>query len=283
MCRLAANNTWMKQAGYIPTYILRSWMILFVLLTSSALLTVVYGQTVPDPPSPPRLVVDNAGILTPSQQAQLEHKLVNFSDTTSNQILIYTTEDLYGFDISELAERIGDKWGVGQAGFDNGIVIVLKPKTAREDGKVWIAIGYGLDGAIPDITTGRIVDHEMKPDFIRNDYYAGLDKATTVLMDLAAGEYTSDEYASKTRDPVWPVLIIVFIILLITIIRRKTRQSQTIGSQGMSPWTAFWLGGMMGSAGGRGWGGSSGGSFGGGGFGGFGGGGFGGGGAGGSW
>ena len=276
----AANNVKMRQVGYITTNILSFWLTAFSLLIFSG----AFSQEIPDPPSPPRLVVDNAGILTPSQQASLEHKLVKFNDTTSNQILIFTTEDLYGYDISELADRIGQKWGVGQARFDNGIVIIIKPKTGRENGQAWIAVGYGLEGAIPDITTGRIIDHEMIPDFKRNDYYSGLDKASTVLMELAAGEYTSDEYARKTEGSFWPVLILFFFILIFIIIRRKTRQSQTIGSQGMSPWTAFWLGGMMGGAGGRGWGGSSGGSFGGGGgFGGFGGGGFGGGGAGGSW
>ncbi|HSG68513.1 MAG TPA: TPM domain-containing protein [Bacteroidales bacterium] len=260
------------------------WIITVVLLISLSGIRSASGQDIPDRPIPPRLLVDYAGTLSSAEQGALERKLVRFNDTTSNQILVIITTDLYGYDISEFTDRIGDKWGVGQADLDNGIVVVVKPKTTRENGLAWISVGYGLEGAIPDITTGRIIDQEMIPYFQRNDYYGGLDAATTVLMELAAGEYTSDEYTSKQDDTFWAIPIIMIIIFLIILFRRRARYSQTIGSQGMSPWTAMWLGGMMGSAGRGGWGGSSGGSFGGGGgFGGFGGGGFGGGGAGGSW
>jgi uncharacterized protein len=197
---------------------------------------------------------------------------------------VILTTDLLGYDISEFADGIGDKWAVGQKEFDNGVVVVVKPKTRSSNGLTWISVGYGLDGAIPDLTTGHIIDNELLPYFKRNDYYGGLDAATTVLMQLAAGEYSSDEYAKKNDKTISSIIFIVIIIVIIILINRNSRRSRTIGSGGMSPWTALWLGSMMGGGFGGG-GGSSGGGFGGGGggFGGFGGGGFGGGGAGGSW
>lgn len=245
----------------------------------------VSAQDFPPRPTPPRLVVDYTGILTRGEVNALEKKLVKFNDTTSNQILVILTDNLYGNDIQEFATGIGDAWGVGQSDLDNGVVVVVKPKIGNNSGLAWISVGYGLEGAIPDITTGQIVDFEMIPHFKRNDYYSSLDAATTVLMELAAGEYTSDEYASSRGNTLWAFLPFIIIFLIVILISRASRRSQTIGSRGMSPWTAFWIGSMMGGSSRGGWGGGSGGGFGGGGggFGGFGGGGFGGGGAGGSW
>lgn len=245
----------------------------------------VHAQDLPGKPSPPRLVVDYAGILTSSEESMLERKLVRFNDTTSNQILVILTHDLLDYTIEQYASGIGDKWGVGRKEFDNGVVVVVKPKTSRQNGEAFISIGYGLEGAIPDITAGQIVDYEMIPYFRQNNYYGGLDAATDVLMSLAAGEYNSDEYAKGKGGGLWRLSPFFIFILIFIIISRMSRRSRTIGGKGVSPWTAFWIGSMMGGAGrSSGWGGSSGGSFGGGGgFGGFGGGGFGGGGAGGSW
>ena len=253
---------------------------LLVLLNAFSTLN---SQDLPDRPTPPRLVVDYTGILTTSEVSALEQKLVRFNDTTSNQILIIITDDLRGYSPETYASGIGDKWGVGQSEFDNGIVVLVKPKIGNRPGHAFISVGYGLDGAIPDITAGQVVDWEMIPYFKKNDYYGGLDAATTVLMELAAGEYNSDEYANAKGNPWWIGLpFIIFFIVFVSIIR-LSRRSRTIGSQKMSPWTAFWLGGMIGGSGSN-WS-SSGSSWGGGGgsFGGFGGGGFGGGGAGGSW
>lgn len=246
---------------------------------------VLSAQDLPNRPNPPRLVVDYAGILTNSEARTLENKLVRFNDTTSNQILVIITDNLNGYDIGRFASGIGDKWQVGQKAFDNGVVLVVKPRRGSSKGQASIATGYGLDGAIPDITCGHIIDYEMVPYFKQNDYYGGIDAATTVLMELAAGEYTSDEYASSSRGKaLYGILPFIIIFIIIMLINRSSRRHRTIGSQGMSPWTALWLGSMMGSAGRGGWGGGSGGNFGGGGgFGGFGGGGFGGGGASGSW
>ncbi|MCD4724261.1 MAG: TPM domain-containing protein [Bacteroidales bacterium] len=254
--------------------LLKSFITGFILIIGFSF---IQAQDIPDRPTPPRLLVDYSGILSSSEKTALENKLVRFNDTTSNQILVILTNDLYGYGISEFADRIGDKWGVGQADMDNGIVVVIKPKIGNNRGLAWISVGHGLGGAIPDITAGQIVDFEMIPSFKNNDYFSGIDKATTVLMELAAGEYSSDEYSGSPRHALWEFSPLIIFFILFFIIVWLSRRSCTIGSRRtMSPWTAFWFGsgGSSGS-----WGGSSGGSS----FGGFGGGSFGGGGAGGSW
>ncbi len=262
-----------------------TFLILFALMITSA-----FGQSIPARPKPPRLVNDLAGILTNSEVSTLEKKLVRFNDTTSNQITIVTVKSLNGYEPSMFAFEIGEKWQVGQKKFDNGIVVLVKPKLSASDrGEVFIAVGYGLEPVIPDIIAGRIANNEMIPYFNNGNYYRGIDEATNVLMKLAAGEITAEGYKKHSRSSgIFAFLPFIIIIIIILIIRGSRGQSQTLGgNSNTSFWTALMLGSMMGRSSHSGsWGGFSGGSSGfggGGGFGGFGGGSFGGGGAGGSW
>lgn len=262
-------------------------LVLGFVFTSMGL--IVAQDDIPARPKPLRLVNDITQTLSAREINHLERKLINLSNTTSNQIVIFITNDLKGYAVNDFADRLGQKWGVGQKKFDNGVVIVVKPKVGREQGQVSISVGYGLDGAIPDLTANRIVDHEMIPSFKQNDYFTALDKSTGVLIALAAGEYNSDEYAAKTKSNPFGLLVPVIAILFFVILSRAGRSgSQTYGKRGsgMPLLAMFFLGSAMGrgSHGGS-FGNFSGGSggFGGGGFGGFGGGGFGGGGASGSW
>ncbi len=240
------------------------------------------------PPAPDRLVSDEAGILSPQQRNQLETKLVRFDDTTSTQIAIYITNDLQGYDISDFAQRVAQQWGVGQKGKDNGVMIILKPKTGSERGEVNIEVGYGLEPVIPDITAKHIVEYEMIPRFRENDYYGGLQAATDAIMGMAAGHFSADEYVSRhgSEGMGWFIPIIAMIII-ITMIRRNRQGYYHAGRSSLPFWTALWLGSTLGRSSGGSWdsfrSGSGGFGGGGGGFGGFGGGSFGGGGASGSW
>ena len=247
----------------------------------------VTAQEIPPRPEPPRLVNDLANVLSKDQEKYLEQKLRKFNDTTSNQIVILTVKSLNGYDKADYAFRVGEKWGVGQKKFDNGIVILIKPKYGERDrGQAFIAVGYGLEPAIPDVIARRIVSHEMIPYFKQNNYFVGLNKATDVLMKLASGEISSKAYAKQTEESKWVALIPFIILLLIfLLIRISDSKSYSISKKGStSLWTAFIIGNMMGggrSGSGFGSSGFGGGGF--GGFGGFGGGSCGGGGAGGSW
>ena len=249
---------------------------------------------VPDRPSPPRLVNDFTGTLTAQEKNTLEQKLVRFNDTSSTQITIVLVSDFNGRDKAQFAYKIGQQWGVGQEEFDNGIVILVKPKEKADNnkGEVFIATGYGVEGAVPDAIANRITDEEMIPQFKKGNYFVGLDKGTNVLIDLTSGEYTAQEYQkqsgsdNKTAGYLVPLLALGIAILLM---KNSQRSKKTFGKSrtGTSPGllTALFLIGFGGRHGGS-WNNFSagGGSFGGdAGFGGFGGGDFGGGGAGGSW
>lgn len=262
----------------------------FVLIVIFSGTVASYAQNLPEKPYPPRLVNDFAGLLSSQEANVLEQKLVAFNDSTSTQIAIVVVSNLDGYDKSEYASRLGDKWGVGQKGKNNGVLILIKPKTADSQGQVFIATGYGAEGAVPDLICSDIVNNEILPSFRRGDYYEGLNNATNTIISLVRGEFTADQYAKQNKGVVKkgaPIGgLIIVIIFIIAIISSGKSNHNNISRSGLPFWVLL---GMMnsgrGSHGGS-WGGfSGGGGFGGGGggFGGFGGGGFGGGGAGGSW
>lgn len=227
-----------------------------------------------------RLVNDYVGILSPSQQNQLESKLINFANQTTTQIAIVIIKDLCGYDRAMYATEIGQKWGVGQKGFDNGVVILVKPTGGQGQRQTFIAVGYGLEGVIPDAIAKRIVEIEMLPRFKNNDIAGGLDAAINTIMGLAKGEFTASEYNRAANRsalvPLFFILLIVFIVFASKYQRAKN-YSRVNGMSIFAAWALL-------NAASRSHRGHYGGfSSGGGSFGGFGGGGFGGGGAGGSW
>ena len=247
-----------------------------ILLTGLLLLSLV-SYAIPERPSPQRLVNDYADIFTREQEVRLEQMLVAFDDTTSNQITVVTVKDLEGYAASEYATRIGLEWKVGSEKFDNGAVLLVKPKTASSAGEVFIAVGYGLEGAIPDAYAKRIIDNELIPHFINDDYYGGVESACEVLMKLASGEISEPRETEEEMSVFEIIITLLFVALLIFIFIIAVGQNNNGHSSGGGSSTIY--GGPTITGGGSYGGGSSHG----GGFGGFGGGSFGGGGAGGRW
>jgi uncharacterized protein len=257
-------------------------ILLPLLMFLSFAATAQVEKVLPPPPSPPRLVTDMTGTLSADQQETLERKLVAYDDSTSNQIAVVIVPTTGDYDISDYAFALGRKWGIGNKKNNNGVLLLI----AKNDRKVFIAPGYGLEGAIPDITAKQIIENEIVPNFKGADFYRGIDEGTDALMKAASGEYTAPEgYANRGQHGGGvPVILVVafFIILLWFIFRNRGGGGGSFMSRrGFRNWSGpviFPSGGW--SGGGGGW---SGGGGGGGGFGGFGGGSFGGGGAGGSW
>lgn len=263
----------MKNIKYIALFLL---VLLFGSMTPS------FGQDFPEPMQPRRIVNDFTQMFSSQEQAALEQKLRVFNDTSSTQIAVVTVPSLGGYDANDYAQRLAEKWGIGQKGKDNGILIVVKPKIGREKGEVAIAVGYGLEGVVPDAIASRIVRNEIIPAFKSGQYYTGINNATTVLMKLTGGEFTAEQYA-KGGNGGFPFPILLILLLCFAPLFFKRRKGYTTSSQGSSAAPFIFFGGLGGFGGGRGnddFGSFSSGS---GGFGGFGGGGFGGGGASGSW
>ena len=242
----------------------------------------VYAQTdvVPKKPSLAEgLVVDQTNTLTPEQQATLREKLIAYDRSTSNQIAIVIIPELKGNSIEDVGLKIGRDWGVGgQAEKDNGVVILV----AKNDKKMGIEVGYGLEGAITDYVSSSIIQNTLRPNFQEGNYYRGLTEAVDEIMKAAEGRYTAPEgYGKNGGIKKWHIILLIIVIWIVlrAIGRGGRGGGGFVSRRGYRNWGGpiWWGGGLGGGSSGGGFGGGSGG------FGGFGGGSFGGGGASGSW
>ncbi len=230
-----------------------------------------------------RLVFQFTPWLNPDEVTRLNDVLVQFARETSNQIAIVVVDSLCGYNASDFAFDLGEAWGLGGAKMDNGIVLLVKPTGGPGERKVFIATGYGLEGAIPDATCRRIVDNEIVPRFKNGDGYGGLNAAIGILMQLAKGEISAKSYGHSGGPSVLLIVGLVLLFIVVVAIAQRNRVRSYASTNNIDFWSAWWLLNQASRSHRGNWGGFSGGGGGGGGFGGFGGGSFGGGGAGGSW
>lgn len=241
--------------------------------------------TIPEKPTLQTSVYDYANVLSATEKAQLEEKLIKYSDSTTTQIVIVTIETLKGEDIGILTPKWGQTWGIGgTAKNDNGVLILL----AKAERKIWISAGYGLEDRLTAGIGGEITRNIIIPEFKAGSYYKGLDKGTDALIDVFKGKYKG-ERVKTIKDKGFPILPIIIIVIIILVLISRNKGGGNSGNRGggigPSLLDVIILSSLGRNSGGGGFGGgSSGGGFGGGGFGGgFGGGGFSGGGSGGGW
>lgn len=249
-----------------------------------------WGQfKIPEKPEIETSVYDYINLLSVVQKNALEQKLIRYSDSTSTQIVVAIIASTEGENITYLGAQWGQKWGIGQAGKDNGVLLIL----ARNDRKIAINTGYGVEGNLTDAMSRRIIETVIVPKFKTGDYYGGLNNGADMIFKVLNGEFTEDRSAKKEKGfplrSLFP-FIVFFIILIILSKRNKGGGNGNGGrkNKGLNLLDIIILSSMgrSGGTGGFGSGGGfgGGGSAGGGGFGGgFGGGGFGGGGASGGW
>ncbi|PAU93558.1 hypothetical protein CK503_10400 [Aliifodinibius salipaludis] len=212
------------------------------------------------PSEPVGHVNDFAKMLTSGERQQLEQKLRNYRDTTTTVISVAMLDNLGGISIEEAATTLFNEWKMWEANKDNGVLILI----ARQERKMRIEVGYGLEGAIPDVMAGRIVREILTPSFKQSDYYGGLDRATSALIQLASGEFEGELADNQSSDGGNTADFIIFMLFLFFVFyassrgggkgRGKGRKRRTLGPGGF-----IFLGGGGGGFGG----GSSGGGFGG--------------------
>ncbi len=233
--------------------------------------------TIPKVPSFQTSVYDYADLLNPTEEKELEDKLVRYSDSTTTQIVVITIDDLKGESIGILTPRWAHEWGIGQEKEDNGILILL----SKNDREIWISPGYGVEDRLTAGINGELIRNIIIPEFKAGSYYNGLDKGVDAIFEVLKGKYKGSR--KESNNPLPFILMIIFIIILIVLASKgKKGGGNYRGGGGLDLGDIIILSSL-----GRGNGGFGSGSFGGGssgGFGGgFGGGGFSGGGAGGSW
>lgn len=241
--------------------------------------------TIPKKPDFQTSVYDYANLLQASEKAQLEQKLIRYSDSTTTQIVVAIVPTIDGENIGLLAPKWAQEWGIGQQKEDNGVFILL----AEKERKIWISPGYGVEDRLTAGQLGEMTREVIIPEFKSGDYYSGLDKGADAIFMMLKGKYKGERKGGNGKEDGGAVGGVIFIIILVIMIILISRGGRGGGRNGgrrrfTGPDLADIL--ILSSLGrGFGGGGSSGGfGGGGGGFGGgFGGGGFSGGGAGGSW
>lgn len=265
---------------YLKRINLKKWpfatCVLMVLFQCMLVINATAQKALPKP-NPPRLFVDDANLVIPSDAASIEQKLVAIDDSTSNQIAVVTVNSLNGQAIEEVALNTFREWGIGNAKTNNGILLLI----SKEDRAIRIEVGYGLEGAIPDVVAKAIIENDIKPFFKKGDFYNGIDAGINSLYKAAVGEYkiAKKKKANWFNDTTIFFIIFFAVIILSIIINSGGGRGGGGRSSMVDFFTPFIVSSALGGGGrSSGWGGDSGG-----GFGGFGGGSSGGGGASGSW
>lgn len=217
--------------------------LLYFLLWSGA----VGAQALPEnciPEPVARLFVyDLANQLNPSEEERLNQQLRNFTDTTSHAIVVVIHPDFCGLEAAQFATAVGQEWGVGRADEDNGIVIAIRPRNRSESGAVFIAPGYGLEGAIPDIVASRVVQ-EMTPQLAQGDYAGALQRGTHDLMRLAAGEWKDSDYLmpGSGLDASGVLAFALFLLVLLGVPGFAVWSSvRTLQRKHRISWSAAWV------------------------------------------
>jgi uncharacterized protein len=210
-----------------------------------------------------KYVVDETGTLSQSELNSLLKKLENFDKETSTQVVVYMIASLNGETIEDVSYKIAEKNRIGKKGKDNGVLVLI----AKNDRKLRIEVGYGLEGVLTDAYTTQIRTREMNPSFKTGNFYEGINKGVDAIIAVSKGEYKTDK---KKKDdgsglmclgfPIFILIIFGFIFfsLFMSIIRR-------IFGWGGRHYTggSGWGGGGFFGGGGSFGGGSSGGGFGG--------------------
>jgi uncharacterized protein len=215
-------------------------------------------------------VNDRAGLLSERDQRELEAALAQFETETTNQIVVATLESLQGLPIEDYGYQLGRHWGIGQAGKDNGALLIVAP----EEREVRIEVGYGLEGELTDAQSRTIIETSILPHFRQGDFAAGVKAGVAAMIETLGGSYNPAlppvQVRESDRAPSPFPLAVALPIFLIIVLNRlfgRRRRGRSRGYRGPVIVPGGW-GGRHGGSGGGGRGGGfsgGGGSFGGGG------------------
>ncbi len=259
----------LKQAKYLP-----------VILIALLFVQGVYSQRSKSIASKDQVktyVTDKTGTLTATQLKSLESKLAAFEKETSNQLVVWMEPSLNGNSVEDRSYELAEQNGIGQKSKNNGVLLYI----AKEDRKLRIEVGYGLEGALTDALSSQIIRKEITPQFKKSNFFEGINAGVDAIIQATKGEYTADKDSDESEPlggiccvpfPVIVFLIIFFFVFLMPIFSRIFRGSK--GKKSSNWWYTGGSGSSWSSGSSSGW--SSGGFSGGGGS-------FGGGGSSGSW
>ncbi len=156
-------------------------------------------------------VNDLAGLLSSDRARGLEEKLAQFEQDSGHQIAVLTLPSLEGDSLEDFSIRVADQWKIGQKGFDNGAILLI----VRDDRKLRIEVGYGLEGVVPDAIASRIIREVILPHFRANDYAGGIEAGVDALFTVARGEKLPAIPSQKSQSPGIGSTVLLFLFLLL--------------------------------------------------------------------
>lgn len=162
-------------------------------------------------------VVDGADLLDAATEARLTEKLAALEGRSTDQLVVATVPDLQGYAIEEFGVGLGRAWGIGQAGKDNGAILLV----SRDDRKVRIEVGYGLEGQLTDALSALIIQNDILPAFRNGDYAGGIEAGVDGILDVLGGK-AAELTARAEENTEWQVsdvfetlFIFVFVFAMI--------------------------------------------------------------------
>jgi uncharacterized protein len=160
-------------------------------------------------------VNDYAGMISPSAKSKIEEGLRAFEQSDSTQIVILTISSLEGGNIEEFGIKVAETWKIGQQVKDNGILFIV----SKQDRKIRIEVGRGLEGKLTDLMSGRIIDRVIKPRFSKGDFDGGFIAGVTSMIDATRGEFKAEQRPAQRRQKsISPFLSIFLFFAVFTVI-----------------------------------------------------------------
>jgi len=214
------------------------------------------------PPRADGYVTDRAGLLPPSAKENLETTLRAFEEKTSNQVVVATFPSLEGDSLEDFSMRLAETWKAGQKRRDNGVIFLI----FKNDRKMRVEVGYGLEGVLPDALAGQIISQVVAPYFRKGDYTNGILAGTNAIMKATQGEFKGVPRKKNTPDAGKVLIILVIFIFFHIWVRANSKHigGRRGGYGGFLPIggrsrSGGGFGGFSGGGGGFGGGGASGG------------------------
>ncbi len=169
-----------------------------------ALLLVVPGAIAQNVPVLGGRVNDDAGILSSNTVSELGWKLKAFEDSTSNQVVVLTINSLEGANLEEYSVKVAQTWKLGQKGKYNGVLLLV----VKDDRKVRIEVGYGLEGTLTDAICSTIIQREILPRFRKGDYNGGVKGGVDAILSSISGTFVADQEADASSGMGFPEILI---------------------------------------------------------------------------
>ncbi len=219
-------------------------LLVVVLVGLAALFSLAPRAWAADPtfPALSGRVVDQASILSPQSEAGITAKLAQLEADTGDQFVVVTVNSLQGYEIEDYGYRLGRQWGIGQAGNDSGVLLLVAP----HERKVRLEVGYGLEPVLTDALSSHIIQTDILPPFREGGYERGIDAGVDAViaqlrLDPAEAQARAAQVVqTEAEAPIFPAVIIalIFVFFFLSLLARVGRKARPVRGQrnrGVSP------------------------------------------------